>query len=88
MYLLEAMASGVPVVQPDARGFTEVVNLTGGGLLYRPNEPAALADALARVLAQPETLRRLGRQGRQAVRERFSMEAMARRMCMVYEQLR
>ena len=46
MFLLEAMASGVPVVQPRRGAFTEIVEKTGGGLLVEPDDPAALADGL------------------------------------------
>ena len=46
MFLLEAMASGVPVVQPRRGGFTEIVERTGGGLLVEPDDPDALADGL------------------------------------------
>ena len=46
MFLLEAMASGVPVVQPRRGAFTEIVEKTGGGLLVPPDDPAALADGL------------------------------------------
>src|SRR6476659_1806371 len=46
MFLLEAMAAGVPVVQPRRGGFIEIVEKTGGGLLVAPDDPAALADGL------------------------------------------
>ena len=46
MFLLEAMASGVPVVQPRRGGVRRIVERTGGGLLVEPDDPAALADGL------------------------------------------
>ena len=46
MFLLEAMASGVPVVQPRRGAFTEVVEQTGGGCWWRRTTPDALADGL------------------------------------------
>jgi glycosyltransferase involved in cell wall biosynthesis len=46
MFLLEAMASGVPVVQPRRGAFIEVLEKTGGGLLVPPDDPQALADGL------------------------------------------
>src|SRR5205807_4602404 len=46
VFLLEAMASGVPVVQPRRGAFTEIVEKTGGGLLVAPDDPEALADGL------------------------------------------
>ncbi|MFW6344786.1 MAG: glycosyltransferase, partial [Halomonas sp.] len=39
LYVLEAMACGVPVVQPDHGTFPELIEATGGGLLCEPNDP-------------------------------------------------
>ena len=64
--LLEAMASGVPVVQPRRGAFTEIVERTGGGLLVEPDNPEALADGLSRALAGPCAARQLGRRRRRA----------------------
>ena len=49
IFLLEAMACGVPVVQPRRGAFTEVVERTGGGLLVEPDDAEALAAGLLRV---------------------------------------
>ena len=49
VFLLEAMASGVPVVQPRRGAFTEIVEKTGGGLLVAPDDPSALADGLHKI---------------------------------------
>jgi len=49
VFLLEAMASGVPVVQPRRGSFTEMVETTGAGLLLPPDDPEALADAIVKV---------------------------------------
>ncbi|PYR60152.1 MAG: hypothetical protein DMF85_05945 [Acidobacteria bacterium] len=46
VFLLEAMAAGVPVVQPRRGAFTEIVERTGGGLLVEPDNPRAIADGL------------------------------------------
>src|SRR4029453_5688061 len=46
VFLLEAMASGVPVVQPRRGAFTEIVEKTGGGLLVAPDQVGALAGGL------------------------------------------
>src|SRR5262249_7766645 len=79
LYVLEALACGVPVVQPRHGSFPELIEATGGGLLVAPNDPAALADGLRQLLDNAEQRRELGRRGRAAVQERFSAEAMARR---------
>ena len=52
MFLLEALANGVPVVQPRRGAFPEIVSKTGGGLLVGRDDPAALADGLPRVVAR------------------------------------
>jgi glycosyltransferase involved in cell wall biosynthesis len=77
LYLLEAMAAGVPVVQPRVAAFPELLEATGGGVLYEPDNADALADALEALLLDPARARELGEAGRQAVFERFSARAMA-----------
>jgi glycosyltransferase involved in cell wall biosynthesis len=85
LYVLEAWANGVAVVQPSHGSFPELIEATGGGLLVRPNDPAALAQALRRLLDQPDERRRLGRLGQDAVRQRFDAATMARATLRVYE---
>ncbi|HUE99135.1 MAG TPA: glycosyltransferase family 4 protein, partial [Anaerolineales bacterium] len=75
--ILEALASGVPVVQPDHGAYPEWVNATQGGLLHRPNDSADLAEKLATLLRDAELRKRLGGQGRQGIFEQFSSERMA-----------
>jgi glycosyltransferase involved in cell wall biosynthesis len=77
-FIIEAMAAGVPVVQPDEGGFSEIVESTGGGLLYSPNTPEALADALETALSDGEKLQRLARNGYAAVAARYTHIAMAK----------
>lgn len=79
LYLLEALASGVPVVQPRHGAFPELVAQTGGGLLYEADNPATLAETLQQLLLDPVRSRRLGEAGRKSVQEKFSAEAMADR---------
>jgi glycosyltransferase involved in cell wall biosynthesis len=85
MYLLEAFAAGVPVVQPGIGAYPEVVNATGGGILYDPNTADALAEALASLLREPARARALGRKGRAAVLRRFRIEDTAKRVMRLYE---
>jgi glycosyltransferase involved in cell wall biosynthesis len=79
LYVLEALANGVPVVQPEHGSFPELITATGGGLLVKPNDPADLARGLQQVLADPALRMELGQKGRQAVHERFSAAAEAGR---------
>lgn len=86
LYLIEAMAAGTPVVQPRHAGFTEVVEQTGGGLLYDPDQKGAYLEALESLLRDPERALKLGEAGRQAVRERFSVDAMAAAHVKVFDE--
>ena len=88
LYVVEAQAAGVPVVQPRHAAFPEILERTGGGTLCEPGDPRSLADGIAAVLADPDHARTLGRRGREAVREHFSLEAMARGVLAVYRDLR
>jgi glycosyltransferase involved in cell wall biosynthesis len=77
LFVLEALACGVPVVLPDHGAFPELIEATGGGALCRPNDPADLARALEELLGEPARLAELGRRGRQAVLEKFTAGGMA-----------
>jgi glycosyltransferase involved in cell wall biosynthesis len=77
LYLLEAWACGVPVVQPRHGSFPELIEATGGGLLVNPEDSTDLANSLRRLLSDHERRRELGRQGREAVWQRFHAGRMA-----------
>ncbi|PHQ36136.1 glycosyltransferase family 4 protein [Rhodopirellula bahusiensis] len=84
LFLLEAMACGIPVVQPDHGAFSEVVHSTGGGILFHPEDTDALVHELISLKNDPERRARLGEIGRQSVRQRHHIEAAAdhmRRTC-------
>lgn len=87
IYVLEAMARGVPVVQPAHGSFPELIELTGGGVLTPPGNLSALAAALAELLRDPARRGELGRAGHDAVRSSFTNDHMARKMLEVYRQL-
>ena len=76
LYLLEALASGVPVVQPDASSFPEIIATSGGGVLVPPGDTIALATAWNELLNRPETLQSLREKGRQAAEQSYSVQAM------------
>jgi glycosyltransferase involved in cell wall biosynthesis len=75
--ILEALAAGVPVVQPNHGAYPEWVNATQGGLLHRPHDSLDLAEKLATLLRDAELRKRLGQQGRQGIFEKFSSETMS-----------
>lgn len=83
-YIIEALASGVPVVEPNVGAFPELVKATGGGRIYDQANPAGLAEALTALLLDPEGATALGARGREAVLERFTADAMAERVEKVY----
>jgi glycosyltransferase involved in cell wall biosynthesis len=84
LYILEALANGVPVVQPRHGSFPELIEATGGGLLVNPNDPTDLARGLSEMLNDDLRVR-LGRQGKEAVHSRFTAANMARETLSVYE---
>ena len=85
--ILEALASGVPVVQPDHGAYPEWVNATQGGLLHRPQDSADLAEKLAVLLRDAEARKRIGCQAQQAAWEKFSAERMAAATQEVFQHL-
>jgi glycosyltransferase involved in cell wall biosynthesis len=87
LYVIEALAAGVPIVQPRVAAFPELVEATGGGLLCAPGDPAALADSLESLLLHPARARALGEAGQKAVFQHFSAAAMARRTLEVFSAL-
>lgn len=76
LYVIEAMASGVPVVQPATASFPEIVAKAGVGLTVRPGDPVALAQAWHDILRQPEELRRMAEESRQAAVKFFDVQVM------------
>ncbi len=75
--LLEAMASGRPLVVPDRGAFREIVTNTGGGLLVRPDDPDALADGLFALLTDRTRAADFGRAGAAGVRRLYTADTMA-----------
>jgi len=87
VFLLEAMASGVPVVQPRRGAFTEIVEKTGGGVLVAPDDPAALAAGLYDLWRDRAKGEALGERGFHGVRAHYSIASSADRLLEVYESL-
>ena len=87
MFLLEAMACGVPLVQPRRGAFTEILEKTGAGLLVEPDDSEKLAEGILRLFNDPKLAETLGQNGFQKVREHYSVARMADRALEVYEDL-
>ena len=86
-YVLEALASGVPVVEPRLGVFPEWIDATGGGLLFEPEDVKDLAGCLEKLLDDPDEAARMGDRGQQAVRMHFSSDRMAEETLAVYKQI-
>jgi glycosyltransferase involved in cell wall biosynthesis len=87
LYLLEAMACGVPVVQPNHGAFPEMIGKTGGGVLADSDRPAHVADAIHALWRAPEQAAALSERGALGVRAHYTIEQMADRMVSVYREL-
>jgi glycosyltransferase involved in cell wall biosynthesis len=86
LYLVEAWACGVPVVQPQHAAFPEMIEASGGGVLCEPGNAQSLAEALEPLLLDSALSRRLGEAGRKAVFERFTAQNMARETVRAFEE--
>lgn len=87
LFVLESLAAGVPVVQPEHGAFPELLGDVGGGCLVIPNDPISLANQLHRLLCDPDQRRLLAAAGHAAVHARFSAPAMAERTWSVIQRL-
>ena len=76
LYVLEALANGVPVVEPSHGAFPELLGSTGGGLLVKPLDAEDLASALERLLLNSQERQALGTVGQIAVRQRYGTATM------------
>jgi glycosyltransferase involved in cell wall biosynthesis len=83
--LLEAMACGVPLVQPGRGAFTEIVENTGGGLLVKPDDPESLAEGILKVINDQKLAEELSANGFRGVREQYTAANMADRVLEAYE---
>ena len=83
LYLIEAMACGIPVVQPRLAAFTEIVESSGGGVLCEP-DAESLATAIESLLLDPARADALRRAGRKAVEERFEVSRTARELAKLF----
>jgi glycosyltransferase involved in cell wall biosynthesis len=87
LYVLEALASGIPVVLPHHGAFPEIIQATDGGLLVEPASPEALAVGLYQLVVDRARRQQLGKNGQSAVAAKFTDTVMATKTLEVYESL-
>jgi glycosyltransferase involved in cell wall biosynthesis len=85
LYLIEAWAAGIPVVQPRHGAFPELLEVTGGGLVCEPGNSVALADGIEELLLDPARALAMGQAGRQSVLNRFSINTIAAELVEVFQ---
>ena len=85
--LLEAMACGVPVVQPRRGAFTEIVEVTGGGLLVEPDNPQSLAEGILKLAKDKALAEQLSANGFKGVREHYTASHMADKVLAAYNEV-
>jgi len=83
--LLEAMACGVPLVQPRRGAFTEIVENIGGGVLVKPDDPESLAEGILKLVKDRQLAEELSANGFRGVREQYTAANMADRVLEAYE---
>ncbi len=88
MYMIESMASGVPVVQPALGAFPEIIEISGGGVTYEPNTPEKLSEKWAELLEDQDQLEKLSISGYEGTREKFNIHSHASEIIALYESLR
>ncbi|MBC8485238.1 MAG: glycosyltransferase family 4 protein [Bacteroidetes bacterium] len=87
LYQLEAMASGIPTVQPALAAFPEIAKVLGGGVVYEPNSPEALSAKWAEVFSDPDILKQMSFNGRQSIRDKFNLKVYTGRIIDVYNEV-
>ncbi len=85
--VLEAMAAGLPVVATAVGGTPEVVVDGVTGFLVPPRDPDALAEAITRLLRDPDLRRKMGQAGQKRIEQHFSIEETVRQTEALYEAL-
>ena len=85
LFILEALANGVPVVQPRHGTFPELMAATDGGILVDPESPDAIAEGISQLMNNRGYREQLGQQGKEAIHREFTDAVMAEATLAVYQ---
>ncbi len=86
-YQLESLASGIPLIQPTLGAFPEIIEKTGGGVTYIPNDSETLAEKWAEMILKPKLLKEMGEKGKTVVLEQFNNKVLTEKMINIYKKL-
>jgi glycosyltransferase involved in cell wall biosynthesis len=84
IYIAESLASGIPVVQPALGAFPEILMKTGGGIIYKENNPEALSEALMQILNDNSVLRKLSEDARKGAEQHLNINHLAKELIEIY----
>lgn len=87
LYIIEANGAGIPVVQPATGAFPEILEMTGGGLIYSPDNQEELVGTLVKLLKDKSLQKELGEAGKKNVRSMLSLEKMSVALSELYKGL-
>jgi glycosyltransferase involved in cell wall biosynthesis len=87
LYILESNAAGIPVVQPGTGSFPEILEMTGGGILYQPDTVEELTKVLRTILRDKISAKNYGDAGKKAVRAKLTLQQMSEGMHKVYNSI-
>jgi len=87
LYILEANAAGIPVIQPATGAFPEIIEKTMGGVTYSPDTVEGLSDALLKLFNDNDLRKQLGESGKEKVSKELSLEKMADALSEVYNSI-
>ncbi len=87
LYIIEANSAGIPVVQPATGAFPEIVEMTGGGIIYLPDTVEELAENLKKMMTDTELRKKLGYEGITNVRSILSLDRMSEGLSAAYNEI-
>jgi glycosyltransferase involved in cell wall biosynthesis len=87
MFVIESLLAGVPLVEPARGALPELIEATGGGLLFDPDVPGDMTAKLTELLKDPQRAFNMGQTGRNAALEEFTASAAAKRLTALFEAL-